>query len=51
VIPAPALGAGEFGPPAPAMIASLRRPKPAAPLRAPPPRPGNPFAALAVLRR
>jgi ATP-dependent RNA helicase SUPV3L1/SUV3 len=51
VIPAPGLGAGEFGPPAPAMIASLRRPKPAAPLRAPPPLPGNPFAALAVLRR
>jgi ATP-dependent RNA helicase SUPV3L1/SUV3 len=58
-LPAPSLSAGEFGPPAPPMIAPLRRRGDGGPPRGetrrptpPPPRPAEgPFAALAALRR
>ena len=50
--PVEALAAGQFGPPAPAMMLPQRRPR-AVPAQLPPapPRPGNPFAALVALRR
>ena len=60
LIPAPALGLGQFGPPSPPLIASPRKrtpgpaPGPApgtAPGRAPLPPSSGPFAALAALRR
>ncbi len=51
LLPAAALTAEAFGPPAPTMLA---RPRPTVPRAAPPPRPGplrdGPFAALAALR-
>jgi ATP-dependent RNA helicase SUPV3L1/SUV3 len=52
VIPAGGLGAEQQGPPAPAMLAPLRRRRLAAAPLAVPARPASgPFAALAVLRR
>ncbi len=48
--PGAALAAGQFGPPAPAMMLPRRPPRPRAPPE-PPARPGNPFAALVALRR
>jgi ATP-dependent RNA helicase SUPV3L1/SUV3 len=51
IIPAAALPADAFGPPAPPMLAR-RKGQPAKPVTAaPPPLPDNPFAALAVLKR
>ncbi len=49
--PASALGAGQLGPPAPAMMLPRRRPRPVQAAAPPPPRPDNPFAALMALRR
>jgi ATP-dependent RNA helicase SUPV3L1/SUV3 len=52
ILPARGLGAEEYGPPAPAMLAPLRRPRP--PASAPPAQATHahgPFAALAVLKR
>ncbi len=50
--PVAALSAGEFGPPAPVMALPERRRARPAPVRlVVPPRPDNPFAALAALRR
>ena len=49
--PGSALDAGQFGPPAPAMMLSRRRPRPAQTATLRPPRPDNPFAALMALRR
>ena len=45
------LGAGQYGPPAPPMMLPRRHVRPPAARPAPPVRPDNPFAALAVLRR
>jgi ATP-dependent RNA helicase SUPV3L1/SUV3 len=52
IIPAPALGDGQFGPPAPPLLARRKAtaPKPVAALPVAP-RPDNPFAALAALKR
>ena len=51
VMPAALLDEGVYGPPAPAMLLPARRAKPAAVRVVPAPRPDNPFAALAGLRR
>lgn len=51
LIPADALQAGMYGPPAPAMMQFRRATKPAAQAPAAPARPDSPFAALAMMRR
>jgi len=50
LIPAGVLGAAQFGPPMPALVAPLRPRPAAAPTRRRPPPAGHPFAALAALR-
>jgi ATP-dependent RNA helicase SUPV3L1/SUV3 len=52
IIPAPALGEGQFGPPAPPLLARRKATTPK-PVAAQPvaPKPDNPFAALAALKR
>jgi ATP-dependent RNA helicase SUPV3L1/SUV3 len=53
IIPAPALAAGMYGPPAPSRLARAKGAapvRPAAPPPEPPPHPDNPFAALARLK-
>jgi ATP-dependent RNA helicase SUPV3L1/SUV3 len=50
LFPAEALPPGQFGPPAPAMMATARPRKAAPPPLPAPPRPHGPFAALASLR-
>ncbi len=49
--PPAVLDAGQFGPPAPTMMLPRRRTRPVEARPAPAPRPDNPFAALAALRR
>jgi ATP-dependent RNA helicase SUPV3L1/SUV3 len=51
LVPAVALRADEYGPPAPAMMQTRRAPRPASNPVAAPPRPDSPFAALATMRR
>ena len=50
IVPAGGLAAGEYGPPAPAMVLPLRRRRPVV-VAAPPDRPHGPFAALSALKR
>jgi ATP-dependent RNA helicase SUPV3L1/SUV3 len=50
VIPGRSLAPDEYGPPAPAMLALLRRRRPAVPERPAPGGPQSPFAALAALK-
>jgi ATP-dependent RNA helicase SUPV3L1/SUV3 len=52
IIPAATLAPGKFGPPAPPMLARRKMPAvKAVPVEVLPPRPDNPFAALAALKR
>ena len=51
LIPAPALGLGQYGPPSPPLIGSPRKRAPDAPAAPPSPPATGPFAALAALRR
>ncbi len=51
LVPAAALGPGEYGPPAPPMMRPYRPPRPAPRAEPAPPRTDGPFAALVALRR
>ena len=51
LLPAAALRADEYGPPAPAMMQARRASRPPGESMPAPPRPDSPFAALALMRR